>query len=60
MARVDMINSLTGMVMSVPAELVDFYKKAGCMLAEQSEKAEDFEDNNQEGTESTEKGKAKN
>ena len=42
MARVEMINELTGMAMSVPEELVAAYKMAGHKLAAETAKAEEF------------------
>ena len=43
MKRVYMLNQLTGMVMSVPEELVELYSKAGCKPVEALNGAEDPE-----------------
>lgn len=56
-----MLNQLTGMVMSVPAELVELYEKAGCKPVIKPKEAEDSKGTeNPEGTENPAKGKAKN
>lgn len=56
---VDMINGLTGMEMSVPAELVETYKKAGHKLAAEAAKAEDFAASPDNGSEAGKKNQQK-